>query len=338
MAEELRELQRRMDRLAQQREQVKETTRSLQADQNRLELDWLRQDITMLSHQVDRRHAFLTSVRDRARHDNELVLLVERRAATARESLRVQREREQFLQSQRQQRQDNAENAASAALRRANSAVSEALRRTEPSDPLTHMDTAGEPSWRSTEQFLEGMLRSTLVRQEAEAMTVLRLQQFPIAMMEAKTQILPAARKSRKADQKGGIEHHVEGKCSLFCRCADHQAGQRVKGPSDQTQEEGGGDEEEEECAVCLSVMVGGDRVIRLRCGHGYHWGCLKPWLLRRRQDACCPKCKQRVLPSVPTDAVHEGAGGAVPAGGGGARSGVQSLLHSVFRASPGET
>lgn len=27
-----------------------------------------------------------------------------------------------------------------------------------------------------------------------------------------------------------------------------------------------------------------------------------------------------------------------VPAGGGGARSGVQSLLHSVFRASPGET
>eukprot|EP00802_Teleaulax_amphioxeia_P028400 Tamp_30081.p1 GENE.Tamp_30081~~Tamp_30081.p1 ORF type:complete len:137 (+),score=15.76 Tamp_30081:35-412(+) len=63
---------------------------SLQQRIQEQELDWLRSDISLLSAQVNRRHAFLTTVRDRARADADLCDQVQRRAALLRTSLEEQ--------------------------------------------------------------------------------------------------------------------------------------------------------------------------------------------------------------------------------------------------------
>ena len=280
--EERRELQRRVVQLAAQlSERVKATHRALQVDHNRLELDWLRQDISLLSHSVNRRQAFLTSVRDRARNDNEMVRLIERRAMASRESLRMQREREQTLHTQSVQLQSDAANSGADLPQRPHTSTEAGPGRALHDGPRL----ASDPSRHAAEGILEGILRSTLIRQEAEARTVLRLQHFPIEIMEATTQILPASKKAGKHKDgccAGDSESMVsmEGNCSLFCRCeveVPPPAKEALAGnhSEEEVEEEV---EEEEECAVCLSVMVGGERVIRLRCGHGYHWACLKPW------------------------------------------------------------
>ena len=51
-------------------------------------------------------------------------------------------------------------------------------------------------------------------------------------------------------------------------------------------------DEAREVCAVCLSAMVDGEMVRRLRCRHCYHQCCIDEWLVRR---AVCPLCVRTV-------------------------------------------
>ena len=52
----------------------------------------------------------------------------------------------------------------------------------------------------------------------------------------------------------------------------------------------------DDQCAVCLEAMLPSERVLDLRCGHTLHWGCIEPWLVRKRSGATCPKCKTAVL------------------------------------------
>ena len=67
---------------------------AMQASHSQMELEWLRDDVNLLSQSLDRRHAFLTSVRDQQRADTEMVALLESRADRMREQLARQRERQ----------------------------------------------------------------------------------------------------------------------------------------------------------------------------------------------------------------------------------------------------
>ena len=44
-------------------------------------------------------------------------------------------------------------------------------------------------------------------------------------------------------------------------------------------------------CAICLQVLVQGDRVGKLPCPHIFHVACLKEWMRRRKNH--CPLCRQ---------------------------------------------
>jgi hypothetical protein len=45
-------------------------------------------------------------------------------------------------------------------------------------------------------------------------------------------------------------------------------------------------------CAICMSDIQTGYRLIQLGCSHVYHQSCLKKWLLHR---SICPVCKANV-------------------------------------------
>ena len=74
----------------------------------------------------------------------------------------------------------------------------------------------------------------------------------------------------------------------------------------------------DDQCAVCLEAMLPSERVLDLRCGHTLHWGCIEPWLVRKRSGATCPKCKTAVLsraaPAARPRASTEGAAAAAAA------------------------
>ncbi|XP_076947552.1 uncharacterized protein LOC143619537 [Bidens hawaiensis] len=54
---------------------------------------------------------------------------------------------------------------------------------------------------------------------------------------------------------------------------------------------------QEHVCAVCKDEVVVGELVTQLPCGHGYHGGCILPWLAVRNT---CPVCRHEL----PTDDV----------------------------------
>ncbi|KAK4726595.1 hypothetical protein R3W88_031512 [Solanum pinnatisectum] len=56
--------------------------------------------------------------------------------------------------------------------------------------------------------------------------------------------------------------------------------------------------ETEEICAICHMEFEYEEIVGTLGCGHEYHTGCIKQWLLRKKE---CPMCRASVVPSTST-------------------------------------
>uniref|UniRef100_M1A1W9 RING-type E3 ubiquitin transferase n=1 Tax=Solanum tuberosum TaxID=4113 RepID=M1A1W9_SOLTU len=52
--------------------------------------------------------------------------------------------------------------------------------------------------------------------------------------------------------------------------------------------------ETKEICAICQAEFEHEESIGTLRCGHEYHTGCIKQWLLRKKD---CPMCRASVLP-----------------------------------------
>ena len=43
------------------------------------------------------------------------------------------------------------------------------------------------------------------------------------------------------------------------------------------------------ECSICLCDMASGEQEVLLACGHHYHPGCIKDWLVKGKDT--CPMC-----------------------------------------------
>ncbi|WMV57633.1 hypothetical protein MTR67_051018 [Solanum verrucosum] len=56
--------------------------------------------------------------------------------------------------------------------------------------------------------------------------------------------------------------------------------------------------ETEEICAICHMEFEHKEIIGTLGCGHEYHAGCIKQWLLRKKD---CPMCRASVVPSTST-------------------------------------
>ncbi|KAM3270562.1 hypothetical protein P3S67_028764 [Capsicum chacoense] len=56
--------------------------------------------------------------------------------------------------------------------------------------------------------------------------------------------------------------------------------------------------ETEEICAICLAEFEHEQIIGTLQCKHEYHAGCIKQWLLRKKD---CPMCRASVLPFTST-------------------------------------
>ncbi|MCD7448590.1 hypothetical protein HAX54_044537 [Datura stramonium] len=54
----------------------------------------------------------------------------------------------------------------------------------------------------------------------------------------------------------------------------------------------------EEICAICHVEFEHEEIIGTLECGHEYHIGCIKQWLLRKKN---CPMCRALVLPITST-------------------------------------
>ncbi|XP_049357218.1 probable E3 ubiquitin-protein ligase RHG1A [Solanum verrucosum] len=52
--------------------------------------------------------------------------------------------------------------------------------------------------------------------------------------------------------------------------------------------------ETKEICAICQAEFEHEESIGTLGCGHEYHTGCIKQWLLRKKD---CPMCRASVLP-----------------------------------------
>ncbi|WMV57306.1 hypothetical protein MTR67_050691 [Solanum verrucosum] len=52
--------------------------------------------------------------------------------------------------------------------------------------------------------------------------------------------------------------------------------------------------ETEETCAICQAKFKHEESIGTLGCGHEYHTGCIKQWLLCKKD---CPMCRAFVLP-----------------------------------------
>ena len=57
-------------------------------------------------------------------------------------------------------------------------------------------------------------------------------------------------------------------------------------------------------CVICIEDFEDGEYYTRLPCGHGFHTGCINPWLIEK--SALCPICKQSILPSGDSRAVAQ--------------------------------
>jgi len=55
--------------------------------------------------------------------------------------------------------------------------------------------------------------------------------------------------------------------------------------------ESGSGSGSESDCAVCLEPYKIGDNIVKLHCGHLYHYNCVCPWL---KTNGMCPTCRSK--------------------------------------------
>ena len=218
------------------------------------ELDWLRQDISVLNVQVDRRHAFLTNVRNRARAHADLCEQVERRAGSMREQVHQHREQ---LQAQHDTEQMLASRYQS--MRSSHAAAAAQL--------FSRSSSAGAA--RDWTGGMEALLMRT--RREALRAHPPHLEPFPLEAFESRAYILNAGLPDDEVHQ---FDHYFD--CQLLTSM--HQAGKLTL------------DETAVQCAVCLEGMSAGERVITLRCKHVLHWQCIQPWLVRkvRRETPVC--------------------------------------------------
>ena len=46
------------------------------------------------------------------------------------------------------------------------------------------------------------------------------------------------------------------------------------------------------ECSVCLCDLTSGETCVMLRCGHHFHPGCIKDWLVKGKDT--CPMCNTK--------------------------------------------
>ena len=49
----------------------------------------------------------------------------------------------------------------------------------------------------------------------------------------------------------------------------------------------------EKTCSICLELI--GDVECRLKCGHGYHYNCIKEWAHTQRNNNC-PECRSTLI------------------------------------------
>ncbi|KAF5731835.1 hypothetical protein HS088_TW18G00520 [Tripterygium wilfordii] len=47
------------------------------------------------------------------------------------------------------------------------------------------------------------------------------------------------------------------------------------------------------DCSICLESFMEGDELIRLPCGHRFHYACLDPWVLTCGD---CPYCRRDIV------------------------------------------
>ena len=85
----------RLAQLSSLRERAMSMHERIQQQNQQMELEWLQQDVGLLCAQLDRRHAFLSSIRHRQQADADLCAQVERQAAQMRLALQEQRLRQQ---------------------------------------------------------------------------------------------------------------------------------------------------------------------------------------------------------------------------------------------------
>jgi hypothetical protein len=160
----------RLQRLRELKEKALTMHEHLQQQNQQMELDWLRQDIGLLSVQVDRRHAFLTNVRNRARADADLCLQLERRTAQLRASLDEQRLRQHRAHQLllRQEEQLNADRAAH-------------------NHNLEIAAVSATQLENTPASMFSRILSSAAAREEAWRSSCLTLEPFPLSIFEAQT-------------------------------------------------------------------------------------------------------------------------------------------------------
>ncbi|KAJ6288674.1 hypothetical protein OIU76_024623 [Salix suchowensis] len=54
-----------------------------------------------------------------------------------------------------------------------------------------------------------------------------------------------------------------------------------------------GSDNEDEPCCICQEAYAAEDDLGKLKCGHGFHFNCIKRWLVEKNS---CPICKKMKL------------------------------------------
>mmetsp|Transcript_12012 Transcript_12012/g.22635 ORF Transcript_12012/g.22635 Transcript_12012/m.22635 type:complete len:289 (-) Transcript_12012:223-1089(-) len=64
----------------------------------------------------------------------------------------------------------------------------------------------------------------------------------------------------------------------------------------------------QENCVICLSDFEPSCEVTRLACGHVFHAGCIKNWLVRSGHDQCPYRCREDPLEMEPCNGEEESA------------------------------
>ena len=49
----------------------------------------------------------------------------------------------------------------------------------------------------------------------------------------------------------------------------------------------------EKTCSICLDEI--GETECKLKCGHGYHFNCIRQWAYVERKNSC-PQCREAII------------------------------------------
>ncbi|KAF9678513.1 hypothetical protein SADUNF_Sadunf07G0042700 [Salix dunnii] len=63
-----------------------------------------------------------------------------------------------------------------------------------------------------------------------------------------------------------------------------------------------GSDTEDEPCCICQEAYADEDDLGKLKCGHGFHFNCIKRWLVEKNN---CPICKKAAVDVIDRDMEH---------------------------------